>query len=339
MKAMILAAGFGTRLRPVTYIMPKPMVPVCNRPLIAHAVDAFLGAGIHDMIINLHHLPEAMERFLRDFYGDEVRFTFSHEAEILGTGGGVRRVRKHLENEDVFFLANADTIQLPPFDDLLRARAARDSLAALTLRHPPRGDRFTPVWLENGLITGFGSGRGEALMFSGSHAISSRIFRYLPDKEFSGIVNEVYQPLIDSGRETIAGIVDDGVWFDIGTPQRYMQATGAIIDLTAKRAMELARGSRIGGDSIVGEGVKISGRVVHSSIGARSLVHGIVEESAIWDDCLIGRGVAVRSSIVGHGVDLTRAGVYDHVLICRDDSAIPRDPEYRFDAGNVIVPI
>ena len=339
MKAMILAAGFGTRLRPVTYTMPKPMVPICNRPLIAYAVDAFVAAGVTDIIVNLHHLPEGMERFLRDMYRDEARFTFSRETEILGTGGGVRRVRRHLENEDVFFLANADTIQVPPFDELLRARAARDSLAALTLRHPPRADRFTPVWFENGLITGFGSGRGEALMFSGSHAISARLFRYLPEKEFSGIVDEVYQPLISSGRESVAGVVDDGIWFDIGTAQRYIEASGAILDLTAKRAMALARGSRISGDSVVGEGARISGRVVHSSIGARSLVHGIVEESAIWDDCLIGRGVALRSSIVAHNVDLMRPGVYDRVMICRDDSAIPRDPEYRFEDGNVIVPI
>jgi len=338
MKAMILAAGFGTRLRPVTYTLPKPMVPVCNRPLIAYAVDAFIRAGVRDLVVNLHHLPDAMERFLRERYRGEAQFDFSLEEEILGTGGGVRRVRHLLENEDVFFLVNADTIQLPPFDELLRARGARDSLAALTLRHAPRGDRFTPVWFDDGLVTGFGSGRGEALMFSGSHAISSRIFRYLPEKEFSGIVNEVYQPLLDNGRETIAGVVDDGIWFDIGTPRRYLEASGAIIDLTARNEVELARGSRISGDSIVGEGAMIAGRVAHSSIGARTVVHGIVEESAVWDDCRIGRGVAVRSSIVAHGVELTRAGVYDRVLVCCDDSAIPRDPEYRFEDGNVIVP-
>ena len=339
MKAMILAAGFGTRLRPVTYTLPKPMVPVCNRPLIAYAVETFIRAGIGEIIVNLHHHPEALERFLRGRYGNEVHFEFSFEQEILGTGGGVRRARRLLESEDVFFLVNGDTIQNPPYDDLLRARGARDSLAALTLRHPPRGDRFTPVWFEEGLVTGFGSGRGEALMFSGSHAISSRIFRHLPEKEFSGIVDEVYQPMLDRGRETIAGVIDDGVWFDIGTPQRYLEASAAIIDLTARNEIELARGSRISGNSVVGEGAMIAGRVAHSSVGARTIVQGIVEESAVWDDCRIGRGVALRSSIVAHGVELTRAGVYDRVLVCREHPAIPHDAEYRFDDGNVIVPI
>ena len=336
---MLLAAGFGTRFRPVTYAVPKPMVPVCNRPLIAYAVEAFLREGVRDIIVNLHHLPDVIEHYLRERFDGEARFEFSLEEEILGTGGGLRRVRRLLENEDVFFLVNADTIQFPPFGDLLRARSARDSLAALTLRHAPRANKFTPVWLDDGTVTGFGSGRGEALIFSGSHAIHSRIFRYLPDKEFSGIVSDVYQPLIESGRETIAGVVDDGVWFDIGLPERCLEASRAVIDMTLRGEIAPARGSRVSGDSIVGETSRISGRVTRSSIGARTVVHGIVDDSAVWEDCRIGRGVAVRASIVAHGVELTRGGVYDRVLICREEPSIPRDPEYRFEDGNVIVPI
>ena len=80
---------------------------------------------------------------------------------------------------------NGDTFQRPPYDALREARRRRDSLAALTLRHPPPNDRFTPVFFKDGLITGFGEGSGEALMFSGTHHISSRIFRYLPDRDFS----------------------------------------------------------------------------------------------------------------------------------------------------------
>src|SRR5690349_20276676 len=101
MKGMILAAGFGTRLRPLTYAMPKPMVPLCGKPLIGWAVDNFLKAGIDDIVVNLHHLPEQIERYLTDAYGRRATFFFSREEdEILGTGGGLRRVRTQLENED-----------------------------------------------------------------------------------------------------------------------------------------------------------------------------------------------------------------------------------------------
>jgi len=176
---MLLAAGFGTRLRPITHTLPKPLVPICNRPLIAWAVEAFLRAGIRELIVNLHHLPEPLETYLRETF-PSANFHFSFEPEILGTGGGIRKVRALLEEEEEFVLVNADTIQFPRYDDLARARRERDALAALTLRHPPAGDRFTAVFNDAGHITGFGSGSGEALMFAGSHVISSRVFRHLP---------------------------------------------------------------------------------------------------------------------------------------------------------------
>ena len=138
-------------------------------------------------------MPESIERFLTRTYGDRCDFHFSFEPEILGTGGGIRKVRPLLENEEEFFLVNGDTIQFPPYDRLRDARRDKNALAALTLRHPPQQDRFTAVWFKDGVITGFSrSGVGEPLMFSGSHLISSRIFKLLPDRDFSGIVDEVY---------------------------------------------------------------------------------------------------------------------------------------------------
>src|SRR3954454_18098405 len=265
MKAMILAAGYGTRLRPVTYTMPKPVVPLDGRPLMGWAVEALLAAGISDFVVNLHHLPEPIERYLRDRYARRARFQFSFEPEILGTGGGVRKVRTLLENDSEFFLVNGDTVQFPPYDALRAAR--RNALAALTLRHPPAGDRFTPVYFDDGAITGFGKGTGEPLMFSGTHLISNRIFNYLPDKDFSGIVDEVYQPLIDSGSERIAGVVDDGLWFDIGTPQRYMTASRTLLDQMVRRQLATPSETRIAGDSLIHDTAKVSGTVSRSIAG------------------------------------------------------------------------
>jgi mannose-1-phosphate guanylyltransferase len=336
MKAMILAAGYGTRIRPVTYTLPKAMVPVCNRPLIAYAVDAFLAEGIRDMVVNVHHLPEAIEGWLRTHYASECRFEFSFEPEILGTGGGVRKVRSFLEGGE-FLLVNADTIQFPRWEDLLTARRERDSLAALTLRHPPASDRFTPVYYDNGLVTGFGQGNGEPLMFSGSHAISPRIFEHLPEKPFSGIVGEVYQPLISSGRETVAGSINDGLWFDIGNPPRYVGASRSLLDLTVAGQIPVAAGSRVEGDSIVAMSSK--GRVSHSTLGERSVVEGSVRDSVIWDDCHIAAGVYLEGCIVAHGVEIRDGAEYRNVLICRDDEAIPRDAPYRFENGLVIAEI
>jgi NDP-sugar pyrophosphorylase family protein len=302
MKGMILAAGFGTRLRPLTYTMPKPMVPLCGKPLIGWAVHSFLKAGIDDIIVNLHHLPEDIERYLVDTFGDLATFFFSREEdEILGTGGGLRRVRAQLEREDVFFLVNADTVQFPRYDALRAALLQHNALAALTLRHPPEHDKFTPVPYLDGLVTGFGRGEGEPLMFAGSHAIHARIFDLLPDREFSGIVEHTYQPALDAGAEVIAGVIDDGPWFDIGKPQRYLEATRALCP---------------------------------NYVGERSVVEGTVIDSAIWSDVFVAAGVRLERCIVGHGVRLEH-GEYHDTVIMRDDPAIPADQYERAD-GNVI---
>ncbi|MDP9190710.1 MAG: NDP-sugar synthase [Acidobacteriota bacterium] len=329
MKGFILAAGYGTRLRPITYTMPKPMVPLCNRPLIAWAVESFLAAGVRDLIVNLHHLPESLQRFLREQYAGRIDVHFSIEDEILGTGGGIRRVRPQLEGEDEFLLVNGDTVQFPRWDALRAARQTTDALAALTLRHPPEGDRFTPVYFDEGLVTGFGSGTGEPLMFSGSHVISTRIFDYLPDRDFSGIVEHAYIPVLADRREKLAGVVDDGLWFDIGTPQRYLAASRALLDAMVQGALALPEDSRVQGDSLVH--TTASGDATRSTVGARSVIEGDVRDSIIWDDCSIARGVTLERCIVGHGVTFAE-GAYRDAVIVRDDPAIPGD--YERHAGN-----
>lgn len=336
MRAMILAAGYGTRLRPITYTLPKPLVPVCNRPLIGWVVDSLLRAGIRELIVNLHHLPEAIERFLRDTFGGEANFHFSFEPEILGTGGGVRKVRSLLEREKEFFLVNGDTIQFPPYELLLQARRARDSLAALTLRHVPENDEFTPVWLESGLITGFGEGRGEELMFSGSHLISSRIFHYLPDRDFSGIIDEVYVPLLTSQQETIAGVIDNRIWFDIGTARRYLAASRGLADRIISGEVKLPPSSRIEWDSIIDDGARTTGVIAGSTIGRRSIVEGAVRGSVVWNDCFIASGVRLDSCVVAHGVAIRQPQNLANVVICRDDPAVPHDAGHRREDGLVV---
>lgn len=338
MKTMILAAGYGTRLRPVTYTLPKPMVPLCNRPLIGWAVESFLAFGIREFVVNMHHLPQAIESYLRKRYAGEASFEFSHEAEILGTGGGVRRVRSMLENESDFFLVNGDTIQTAPVEALLAARRGPEAIAALTLRHPPGGDRFTAVYLQDGKITGFGKGEGEALMFAGSHLISSRIFQHLPDKEFSGIVDEVYMPLIAAGKEIVAGVVEQGLWFDIGTPQRYMGASRAILDLSIKGEVAPAKGTRVVEGSLVHESASVRGVISRSVVGERSVIEGMIDDTVVWDDCWIGPGAVLESCVVAHNVRIPEGMRLAGQIVCSDEG-VPADAEGTRENGLIYKPI
>ncbi len=339
MKAMILAAGYGTRLRPISYKLPKPMVPLCNRPLIGWAAESFIAAGVRDLIVNVHHLAESIEGYLRAHYFGEADFHFSFEKEILGTGGGLRRVRAMLENEEDFFLVNGDTVQFPRYEELRDLRRKHDSLAALTLRHPPEGDRFTSVPLENGFITGFGKGSGEPLMFAGSHCISSRVFGYLPDKDFSGIVDEVYVPLLDARRETIAGMIDDGLWFDIGTPQRYLAASQALLEAIVRGDVGAPKDSRVRGDSLIANSSTVRMSTERSVVGARSIVKGELQDTTVWDDCAVGGGARLERCIVAHGVEISGSVDLRDMLICRDDPTIPHDPAYERRDGLILMHI
>ncbi len=319
---MILAAGLGTRLRPITNAIPKPMVPVCNRPLIGYAVEAFLAADIHEIVVNLHYLPDPIVEFLSATY--DCRFEFSMEREILGTGGGIRRVRDFLETGEEFFLVNGDTIQFVRYFDLLDARHGYEAIAALSLRRPPPDDKFTPVYLHEGLITGFGSGTGEALMFAGSHLISSRIFRHFPDREVFGIVDAVYQPLLAT--ETIAGVVEDAPWFDVGTPRRLAGANAGIRELMLAGKVTPPAGSRIDGTSIIDESASVKGFVSRSSIGANSIIEGRVEDSAVWENCRIASGVTLERCIVAHGVELAEPADFRDVLLTPSDGTLVVTP-------------
>ncbi|HSP35014.1 MAG TPA: NDP-sugar synthase, partial [Thermoanaerobaculia bacterium] len=270
-------------------------------------------------------------------YGSRCKVHFSHEPEILGTGGGIRKVRPLLEKEEEFFVVNGDTIQFPPYDKLREARRAKNALAALTLRHPPQRDRFTAVWFDNGLISGFAhSGVGEPLMFSGSHLISTRVFQYLPNKDFSGIVDEVYMPLLESKKETIAAVVDDGPWFDIGTPQRYMSAAHEVMRMTLEGKMPVAPHSRIVRDNVIDTSASIIGNATRSSVGARSAVRGEVRDSVIGRDCHITGSAVLESCIVGDEVSISRPLHLRNAMISRDDASIPRDAEYAFEGGLAI---
>lgn len=313
MKAFILAAGFGTRLRPITNHLPKPLVPLLNRPLIGWAVESFLTAGVRDLIVNLHHLPEPLERYLTDHYGEKADFHFSVEEEILGTGGAIRRVRPQLADEAEFFLVNGDTVQFPRWAALRHARHEKSALAALTLRHAPTDDKFTPVYFEDGRVTGFGDGVGEAMMFSGSHVLSTRVFEHLPDRDFSGIVEHVYMPLVGSGGATLAGIVDDGLWFDVGTPQRYLAATQALLDATIRGELAPAEGSHLAGNSLLHESA--SGDAERSTIGAESVVEGDVRESIVWDGCRIAAGVKLDRCIVTTGTEVPEGEFRNSILM------------------------
>lgn len=334
MKGMILAAGFGTRFRPITWGLPKPMIPVCNRPLIGWAVRAMVDGGATELIVNLHHIPRPIRDYLSSSWNGEADFEFSMEQEILGTGGALRQVRPHLESERTFLLMNGDTIQRPPFEALVRARESSDALAALLLRHPPAGEDFTAVWVEDGIVNQFGpDGRGESLMFAGAHAMSPRILGLLPDEPFSGLTEDVYIPVTNRViQERLAAVVHDDLWFDVGKPTRYMNATSGLMTAMRDHRVDPPPGSRLAKEGLLHESSEVEGDVRESVVGRRSRVArgALAERSVLWDDCLVEPGATIRDSIVSHGVRIPRDARIRNATLCLADDG-PHETELEAD--------
>jgi N-acetyl-alpha-D-muramate 1-phosphate uridylyltransferase len=215
--AMILAAGLGTRLRPITDRMPKPLVPVAGRAIIDHVLDRLTTAGVRRVAVNLHYKPEMIERHLAT--RRDVEISFSPEPALLDTGGGVKNALAHLG--EVFFVVNSDVIWLD------RGIAALTRLARAF--DPARRDAVLLLQRTTGAVGYEGSGdfmidpdgrlrrRDEReitpYLFAGIQILHRRIFDGTPNGAFS--MNPLWDKAIAAG--LIAGLVHDGEWFHVGT--------------------------------------------------------------------------------------------------------------------------
>jgi NDP-sugar pyrophosphorylase family protein len=228
MKAMILAAGLGTRLRPLTDTLPKPLLPVSGRPLIVWNLLLLRRHGVTDVIINLHHLGHLIEQALGDGSQFGMKLAYSREPVILGTGGGLRQAEPFFGGEP-FFVLNGDTLFEMDLSDMAAAHRNQGALATMAVRADPDPDRWGAVELDAARhvvrISGRGrraEGRTEKQMFAGVHLMHPRLLADVPAGRESSII-EAYVRAIQGG-ETVAGCELSGYWSDIGTPERYAQA-------------------------------------------------------------------------------------------------------------------
>lgn len=228
MKAMILAAGLGTRLRPLTETRPKPLLPVAGTPLIVWNLLLLRRHGVIEVLINLHHLGPMIEQTLGDGRRYGLTLTYSHEPVILGTGGGIKQAEPFFEGQP-FLVLNGDTLLELDLDALMQAHRDRGALATMVLREDPDVERWGPVVVDRTgrilSITGRGRMEGDAaqrLMFAGVHVMHPRLLREVPAGRESSII-EAYVRAITEG-EPVYGYRMAGYWSDVGTPERYAQA-------------------------------------------------------------------------------------------------------------------
>jgi mannose-1-phosphate guanylyltransferase len=249
-KGVILGAGLGTRLRPLTDRVPKPALPVVHRPLASYAVERLRAAGVDRIAMNVHHLAGVLERAL----GDEV--VIAREPALLGTGGGVRFAAGALEPDDVFVM-NGDILFWPDLEGALALHRALGAIATVVLREDPRARELGALGIDaegrvRSLLTPAPPGIREH-MFTGVHVLSARAVSDLPAE--GCIIRKAYRRWIDAG-EVVAGFVDHGPWRDLGTPREYLRAN---LDLASGRFAWPTKVAPIDdGDCVIGTGVTIA---------------------------------------------------------------------------------
>lgn len=261
MKAMILAAGYGTRLRPLTDSVPKPLLPIGGVPLLIWHLSMLRAHGVSEIVINLHHLGHRIEQAIGDGTRWGVRVTYSYEPKILGTGGGIKQVEGFFGDEP-FVVINGDVLCDLPLAALMMQHRASGAMATMVLREVPDPWSWGAVEMDrNGRIHAI-NGRGysalrarvaqpvKPYMFAGIHVLRSRVLRYCPLDRYSSII-DAYVAALEHG-DPIYGYRLTEYWQDIGTPERYAQAQRDVEAGLVKRPFAVPNQDRFcaGGETI-----------------------------------------------------------------------------------------
>lgn len=310
MRAMILAAGYGTRLWPLTEDRTKPAIPFLGRPLVGYVAEYLGQYGFRDVVVNLHHRPESVRESLGDGSRFGVRLEYIEEPVILGTSGALDNARQLLEG-DTFVVINGKIITDINLADALETHRRTNALATLVLRPNPRRERFSIVETRDGLIKGFGGMPAPAasdnapdeesvpLMFTGIQILEPRIFSYIPRGVFSHSTTDVYPQAIAKGERVVAHVAE-GKWYELSTIPRYLEISLAML---AEKGVGLD----------AGQGCGISDEAN-------------VRESLLWNDVTVEAGASVRRAILGDGVRIRKGESIEEAAVVRADLVRGKEP-------------
>ncbi|HEY7150077.1 MAG TPA: NDP-sugar synthase [Solirubrobacterales bacterium] len=321
MRAMVMAAGLGTRLRPLTYELPKPMVPVVNRPVMEHILRLLPRHGFERAIANLHWFPELIRDRFEDGSELGVELTYSYEEELLGTAGGVRNVAEYFGSEPFLVMA-ADALTDIDLAGLRAAHEANGGIATLAVKRVPNVSEFGVVIVDSdGRIQGFQEkpDPAEALSDLAScmiYMLNPEVFDYFPDRPAVDFALDVFPALLE---HDVAFHVHeiDAYWNDVGSLPEYLQGNldalsgrvrvdleGDLLDPSGGDAGLEAGEPGVGGRVLAAEGCRIDptarldGPVVigrGSTVGAAARV----KESVLLPGADVPPGALVAGAVYG----------------------------------------
>lgn len=348
MKAMLLAAGLGERMLPLTRTVPKPAIPVLGRPLLAQVIARLAAAGVRSLSINLHHLPDQVREVAESAVPagfDDLSF-FEEPGPILGTGGGLKNAERALRGDGTILVRNSDFLTDVPIAEALAAHRRSGLPATLVL--VPERPGYTRLDVDAaGRVASIGGTpplSEEAAVFRGTftglHFIEEEVLDRLPAGRPSDIVREVYRPLVAEGR--LGAWIHEGQWLEFGTPREYLDGSMHLLDLPFSHLRRFAEPDPIRefprARVAMGAGAEASepetslrGRVAlglaaHVEAGAR------VVDSVILPEAWIGPGARLSRTVVGPGAEIPAGFTLEEAMICADPgdgAALPPGVERR----------
>ena len=316
--AMVLTAGLGTRLRPLSLLCAKPALPVAGVPLVGRILRWLSGSGVRSTVLNLHHLPATVTAAVGDGTGFGVEVRYSWERTILGSAGGPARALQ-LVDANQFFVVNGDTLT----DVSLAALAAdhQQSGAQVTLALVPNPDplHYGGVTVDgDGRVTGF-TPRGPAntgLHFIGVQAVDAEVFAPLDPDVPAETIDGIYHDMIARRPGCVRAFVSGASFRDIGTAADYLDTCLDLARIEQVGDGLFGRGVAVGDDLLPGgvtAGDGLFGRGVTVADGAR------ITNCVLWDDVRVGRGVTLDRSVIAGGVSIPDGARYERSILRRLD--------------------
>ena len=287
MKAMILAAGFGTRLRPLTEMKPKALVPVANKPILARSIEYLISYGITEIIVNAHHHAEQVVAYLKDGNPYDLNIQVKVEPEILGTGGGIKNTEGFWDKEP-FLVINSDILTDIDLAAVYQVHQTSGALVTLVLHdcEPYNQVQVDDHWNITDISKSSTPGR---LAFTGIHVIDPEVLSHIPQGAFSDII-ECYRELIRQKKPVRACLVNGHYWRDIGSIASYLEANRELSDnsFVIGPGCALDASVKLGDWCVMGENCHLGKNVE-------------VQRSVLWDGVTVKEGRKVLDSVVTSG--------------------------------------
>jgi len=297
-RAMILAAGLGTRLRPLTELRPKPALPVCGRPVIAYLLALLAHHGVREVVVNRSHLAGVLTDAIDGHRPAGMRIDYSDEHEPLGTGGGLRRAAAFLSASDPSIVMAGDMIFDADLGALAEAHRASGRRATVVLRDDPRAADFGTIGLDaegclRRIATRFDlGGETQCGVFTGLRLFSPAVFDDWPDDVAFEDLTDWLAPQLRAGARDIGGHVipiTESIWEPVGTPEEYLAANLAPATLSfAGDLPALAPHPAARKDLVVGEHAKIA-------------EPGLLRRCVVWDHEVVPAGTRAEDGVFAGG--------------------------------------